>query len=292
MTAARIVGAGPAGVRLPGDRPAGSAAFADPASSAPVIVLAPAYSGASTLRSLLAGHPDLACTSGTSLLPLCEQAMATWRKADSRPSGQPSALAYAATRALASSIITSILVREGKRRWAEIAAPSPRAAGTFLRLYPQTRLVCLYRACQGAIRAALDASPWGITDPVFAPFAAAYPASTVASLTAYWVTATGYLLDLEREHPQSCLRVRSEDLAEAQHQTSDDMMAFLGLDAINDLAVPVQGTQPEPAPQDPGPEADVPVHLIPPAMLAQANDLLRQLSYPALPAPPSADSTR
>jgi hypothetical protein len=39
-------------------------------------------------------------------------------------------------------------------------------------------------------------------------------------------------------------------------------------------------------------DVPVPVHLIPPGMLAQANDLLRQLSYPALPAPPSTDSTR
>jgi hypothetical protein len=64
-------------------------------------------------------------------------------------------------------------------------------------------------------------------------------------------------------------------------------MAFLGLAGINDHAVPVQGIQPQPAPQNTGPEADapVPVHLIPPGMLAQANDVLRQLSYPALPAP-------
>jgi len=52
-----------------------------------VIVLAPAYSGAGTLRSLLEGHPDLACTAGTGLLPLCEQALATWRSADGRPAG-------------------------------------------------------------------------------------------------------------------------------------------------------------------------------------------------------------
>jgi Sulfotransferase family len=292
MAVARADRAGPAGGRLPGDRPAGPAAFTGPASSAPVVVLAPAYCGASALRSLLAGHPDLACTTSTGLLLLCEQAMATWQNADRRPSGQPSALATAATRALASAIITSILVREGKPRWAEIAAPSPRAAATFLGLYSQTRFVCLYRACPGAISAALDASPWGITDPVLAPFTAAYPASTVASLTAYWVTATGSLLAFEREHPQSCLRVRYEDLARAQHQTTENMMGFLGLARNNDHAVSAPGTQPQPAPQDTSPEADIPVHLIPPGLLAQANDLLRQLSYPALPAPRRSDSTR
>ena len=292
MPATRSAALAPGTGQVPRDRPGGPAGQGDAVRNPPVIVLTPPYSGAGRLVSLLARHPDLACTSGTGLLPLCEQAMATWRNADGRPAGLPSSLARAATRALAASVITSILAREGKPRWAEIAAPSPRAAQTFLRLYPQTRFLCLYRACQGAIRASLDVSPWGITDPAFAPFTAAYPASTVASLTAYWVTATGNLLDFEREHPQSCLRVRFEDLARTPHQTTENIMAFLSLAGINDHAVPGQGSQPQPTPQDTGSEVDIPVHLIPPGILAQANDLLRQLSYPALPAPPSADRTR
>jgi hypothetical protein len=96
------------------DRPAGSVGPADPpSSSAPVIVLAPPYTGVSTLRSLLEGHPDLACTSGTGLLPLCEQAIATWSRADGRPADTPSSLALTATRALATSVIISILAKEG-----------------------------------------------------------------------------------------------------------------------------------------------------------------------------------
>jgi len=247
-----------------------------------VIVLAPAYSGASTLRPLLAGHPDLACTSGTGLLPLCEQAMATWRSADGRGPGPPSSLAATATRALAASVITSILAREGKRRWCEVAAASPQAAETFLRLYPGTRFLCLHRACQGVIRGVLDASPWGITDPLFAPFAIKYPANTVASLTAYWVTATGPLLAFEREHPRSCLRVRFEDLAQGQ-QAEEPITSFLGLAAVGR---PIPGSHDEPQPASPDPElaADLPVNLIPPALLAQANDLLQQLKYPVMAA--------
>jgi len=253
----------------------------DPAARAPVIVLAPAYSGASALRSLLAAQPDLACTAGTGLLPLCEQAMNTWRNADGRPAGPPSPLASAATRALAASFITSILVREGKSRWCEVAAASPEAARTFLRLYPQTRFLCLYRACQGAIRAVLDASPWGITDPVLAPFTTAYPASTVASLTAYWIATTGPLLAFEQEHPQSCLRIRYEDLVAARPETAASMAAFLGLD---DHAAAGPGGRPQPAPENlAGPEPDFPAELIPPRMLAQASDLLGRLGYPALP---------
>lgn len=256
---------------------------ADQTSDAPVIVLAQPYSGASTLRALLEGHPDLACTSGTGLLPLCEQAMATWHNADGRKAGTSSSLAFTTTRALATSLIISILAREGKPRWCEVAAASSQAAETFLRLYPGTRFLCLYRSCPGVIRAALDASPWGITDPVFTPFTSRYPANTVASLTAYWVSATGPLLAFERGHPASCLRVRFEDLAQDQ-QADDQITSFIGLnDAVGR---PVSGSDGGPQSASPSTElaANLPAHLIPPALLAQANELLQQLNYPTMAA--------
>jgi len=281
-TVARTVGTNPIGVHLPRDRPAGSTAAADRPSNAPVIVLAPAYSGASMLRLLLEGHPELACTSGTGLLQLCEQAMATWRIADGRPAGPPSSLAFTATRALASSVVISILAREGKPRLCEVAAANPQAAETFLRLYPETRFLCLYRACPGVIRAALDASPWGITDPVFAPFTIKHPANTVASLTAYWVTVTGPLLAFEREHPRSCLRVRFEDLARDQRQVEERAISFLGLTSTVGRAVLGGHREAWPTTPETGLMADPPGHLVPPALRAQANDLLRQLDYPVM----------
>jgi hypothetical protein len=166
-----------------------------------------------------------------------------------------------------------------------LAAANSSAAETFLGLFPGTRFLCLHRAWPAVIRAALDASPWGIADPAVAPFVRAYPASTVAALTACWVTHTETLLAFEQAHPQACLRVRFEDLAEARHETTEVMTAFLGLAGINGQVARGEGNQPQPAPEDSGPEADLPVDLIPPGILAQADDLLRQLSYPALPAP-------
>jgi sulfotransferase family protein len=272
---------GGAQVPRPGpDRPAEPGGAA---SDAPVIVLASPYSGATGLRALLARQPDLACTSATGLLPLCEQAMTTWRNADGRAAGPPSRLAVTATRALAASIITSVLAREGKRRWCEVAAANAPAAETFLRLYPGTRFLCLHRACQGMIRAALDASPWGIADPVFAPFTLAYPGSTPAALTACWVTYTRTVLAFEAAHPQACLRVRFEDLTEAQHQTAGKKItAFLGIADLDTQSASRQSSQLGPASQNSCPEKEFPVDLIPPTLLAQANDLLRQLDYPAL----------
>ena len=63
------------------------------------------------------------------------------------------------------------------------------AAETFLGLYPGTRFLCLYRAWPDFIRAALEASPWGIPIQGRAVLQE-YPASPVAALTAYWVDGT------------------------------------------------------------------------------------------------------
>jgi protein-tyrosine sulfotransferase len=259
-------------------RPLG-AAGPNAAAHGPVIVLAPAYSGASRLRSLLDGHPDLACTSGTGILPLCEQAIAAWRSADGQAARAPSQLAVTATRALASSIITALLAREGKWRWCEIIVANTQVAETFLRIYPGATFLCLYRACPDVIRAALDGSPWGIADPVFLPFTRAYPASTATALTAYWVAHTTGILEFERAHSQACLRIRFEDLTAAQHETAARISSFLGLEG---QAVPPEDSGTRPESGGTGPAAEFPVDLIPPAMLAQANDLLRQLGYPSL----------
>jgi hypothetical protein len=260
-----------------------------PASRAPVIVLATPYSGAERLRSLLEGLPDLACTSGTGILPMCEQALAAWRSAEGRPGGPPSALGVSSTRALVSVIISTILAREGKRRWCEACTATPEAAEAFLRLYPETRFVCLHRSCADVIRAALDASPWGITDPALAPFIRAQPTSTAAALTAYWAARTESLLAFEESRPQAALRIRLEDLATAEQATTRAIMSFVGITSPGSDTAPAcgkarqePGTPPAGTPHTPRPDTAFPVGLISPAVLARANDLLRQLGYPAL----------
>ena len=155
-------------------------------------------------------------------------------------------------------------------------------------MYPGTRFLCLYRECRDVIRAVLDSSPWGITDPYFASLAVKFPANTVASLTAYWVAATGPLLAFEREHPNSCLRVRFEDLVSGQ-QTPDQITSFLGLARAAGRPIPGGFDKPQPALPGTKPAAELPVRLIPPALLAQANDLLQQLNYPVMAASRTSD---
>lgn len=256
--------------------------------SAPVIVLATAYSGTARLRPLLDRVPDLAFTSATGILPLCDQALATWRSADGRAGQAPSALAVSSTRALASVIISAVLTREGKRRWCETSTAMPEAAEAFLRLYPAARFVCLHRSCAGVIRAALDASRWGLADPALAPFTRAHPASTAAALAAYWSAHTGSLLAFEQAHPRAVLRVRFEDLAAGEPDIAREVTSFLSTAGPGDDAPGSDNAWPQPwitgdeADHPAAPETGPPAGLIPPAVLTRVNDLLRKLGYPAL----------
>jgi hypothetical protein len=139
----------------------------------------------------------------------------------------------------------------------------------------------------GSHPATLDASPWGLTDPVFAPFTQAHPVSTVAALTAYWVAHTQALLTFERAHPQACLRIQFEQLTEARPQTEEAIMSFIGVTTPDGQAAPTPDRQTQPESGTAVREPEYPAGLIPAAMRARANDLLRQLGYSVLPAAPA-----
>ena len=238
---------------------------------APVVVLTYAHSGAERLRAVLGGWPEVACTSGTGLLPLCEQAAATWRHAEGRAGTGLSALASASVRALAGGVITTILAGSGARVWCEIATAPPRYAETFLGLYPGTRFLCLHRGCADVIAAGVRANPWRIAAGEVLPFAGAFPGNQAAALASYWAHCTGQLLEFERAHAEMCLRVKVEDVDFA----SEKIGSFLDL---GERTWPGSGGA---EPMAAG--AQVPGDCLPPSLLAQVADLLEQLGYPPMP---------
>jgi hypothetical protein len=240
------------------------------AAGAPVIVLTYQHGGAERLWSLLTGHPDLACTAGTGVLPLCEQAAATWRSAEGRTGTRMSPLAARSIRSMTTAVIVTVLARHGGRRWCEFASAPPRCAETFLQLYPQARVLCLYRSCTGFIQDAVRASPWGLAGPEYAPFAAAYPASTPAALTACWTAATAPLIEFEETHPDACMRVRREDVTDGAYPAG--LLTFLGIET------PPAGPRGPgaPPPPPPPPPAGGPWHPTPEP----------STPHPTIPSPP------
>jgi hypothetical protein len=242
----------------------------------PVIVLTYLHSGADRLRSLLSAAPGFACTEGTGVVRLCDQAVAVWRQAEGGISGPRtlSGQATAAVRAMAGGLAAKILGEASQQRWCEfLAVTQAPAAGTLLTLFPATRFICLHRCFGDVARAALRTSPWGLAGPCYSPFVAAQPGGALAAMAAYWVTHTAALLTFEHEHPQACLRVRYEDLAAAPELTSRTMLAFLGAGQA--------GGQRAPDPERQAAQR-VPAEQVPEPLLSQVNDLLLRLGYPQL----------
>ena len=128
----------------------------------PLVVLNSLDAGADRVLAVLSGHPDLACMPGTGLLPLCEQAAVAWGRVEGGGGMLPSPLAAASIRSMVSAMAVTLRARTGRRRWCEFSVAAPSAAAALLAVYPDTRLVCLYRSCPDFVRAALDASPWGL----------------------------------------------------------------------------------------------------------------------------------
>jgi hypothetical protein len=275
-------------VRGSAGQPGATADASRPAQAGHVIILGYPHSGGARLLSLLSDSTPLACTSGTGLLVLCDQAAALWRRMENGDpeSGQISALAAASIRALSGAVVTQILATVGRNRWCELAIASEQAAGTFLSLYPSARFVCMHRCFSHVARVAIHASPWGLDGPGYAPFVAAYPNSTLAALAAWWAARTSALLTFEQDHPDASLRVRYEDLVADQPAITSAIASFLDINdtrnqpTINQGHLPAAATTAEPAISEP--EPPVPVALLPPPLLSQVNDLLERLGYPLL----------
>jgi hypothetical protein len=247
-----------------------------PSPGSHIVVLAYPQSGADRLWSLLAGHPSLACTAGTELIPLCDQAASTWRTAEASGSTL-SALAAASVRAMAGSLITVARSQAGRERWCEICTAPAQSARTFLQLYPDTRVICLHRNCADFICSAAPGSARRSGGQAFGAFAAAHPGNPVAAAAAYWSFRTEQLLALEQDKAGQCLRVRYEDLvcgpAEEEH-----VLGFLGLRRA------AAGLRPGPA--GAGARPDIPpgqhaaiARRIRPPLLDQVNRLHAELGY-------------
>lgn len=258
------------------DRQVGSLAH-----EAPVVVLTYPYAGAERLESLLRSHPALACTSSTGILPLCARAAATWRAVEgSRADIGLSSLAITSTRVLTNAVITSILARTGRRRWCEFATAPPSMAEAFLQIYPRTRFLCLHRANADVIQAALQANPWGLEGPEFAPHTNLYPERKAAALTAYWATRSEALIQFEEDHSDACRRLRYEDLANGLRDA--DLPTFLGIEqpdhnlTVREVASNI--SQNHPSSRHP----PFPANQVPLPLLAKAQELATNLGYPLL----------
>lgn len=264
------------GLPRPGTQAAAHPAGAD-AGRDPVIVLSCAYAGAGQVQNALAAGSELACTSGTGIIPLCAAAADTWRRIEDVPGATMSPLAIATVRALVTAQVTAILADSGQPRWCELATASPGAAEVFLQLFPHARFICVYRRCPEVAAAAVRANPWGLQGQGLVPYLLTYPGNNVAALAAYWANSAEQLIEFERAHQEVAHRVRYEDVTAHPEQTLATVRATLGLSGTA-YSVPSRWLAgPGTAPADPQDEA--PAEMIPPPLRERISRLHAELGY-------------
>lgn len=244
---------------------------------APLIVLTYAHAGADQLSRLLSASSSLVCTSGTGLLPVCHEALGTWRQAEH--GSRPSTLAIKSVRSLATSVITVLLAADGASRWCETTLAGAAAARSFRQIFPATTFLCLHRSLSGIAAEAVRSYPWGLGGSPFWPYASPNPGNNVATVAAYWAAHTQDLLDFEEQYPESCQRCRYEDLAAESADGIGQVLAVLGVPA-GQVGLPQQPTRPPGSQPDRGePGAALPAALIPPRLLAEVRKLHDALGY-------------
>jgi hypothetical protein len=257
---------------------------ADPeARNGPVIVLACAHSGGARIVEGLAADPSVVATAGTGIIPLCGNAAQVWQQLQGRTGPQLSRLAISTLRALITTQVTMILAEAGKARWCELAIGATSAAQSFLQAFPDTAFVAVHRRSTDMIRAAVQASPWGLHMPRLAPYLSAYQGQTAAALAAHWADSTELLLAFEAANPRVTYRVRYEDAAADSSHALANLRSCLGLSC----AVPHEAQLPEPASagqpaseQMPPPETALPAYAIPRPLLDRLTQLHAELGYP------------
>lgn len=120
--------------------------------------------------------------------------------------------AIAGIRHTVDEMIGSYLARRGGQRYRDKSLGAARFADLLLRVYPQTKFLCLYRHPMDMIASGIEACPWGTRGYGFDSYIGASPGNTVLALARYWNDNTAAILGVEDRFPGSCHRVRYEDL--------------------------------------------------------------------------------
>jgi hypothetical protein len=267
----------------------------------PVFVICSGRSGSTLLRFLLDAHPELACPPETNMPGLCGQLATVWSLIEGAPlspnrGDEPPKVPDAAIvgiRHTMDEMIGSYLDRRGKQRYCDKSLGTARFADLLLRVYPDAKLLCLYRHPMDVIASGLEACPWGLSGYGFDPFIAETPGNAVLALARFWTVNAAATLAVEERFPGSALRVRYEDLvADPEHEAAQ-IFSFLGTSPAPGIsATCFSGERERFGPGDykiwrtsritgdsVGRGWSVPAEMIHATVLAQVNELAENLGY-------------
>jgi hypothetical protein len=268
----------------------------------PVFVLSASRSGSTLLRFILDSHPDLACPPETSIASACAGLARSWdvlenaESGNRRPVTEPVSLpphVRLAVRAAIDEAFGHYLRRRGKRRWCDKSLDTYQFADLITQVYPAAKFICLYRHCMDVIASGVEVCPWGLHRFGFDQFVAQFPGNSVAAIGGYWLSCAQTMLAFEEQHPQSCHRLRYEDLVTAPEETAAAIFSCIGAEPVPGITEACFRTAHEGG--GPGDEkiwfttsvssgslgrgVSVPARALPPQLRQSINEMLGKLGY-------------
>jgi hypothetical protein len=190
-------------------------------------------------------------------------------------------------------MVGSYLVRKGKERYCDKSLGTARFAELLVRVYPQTKFICMYRHPMDVIASGIEACPWGLKGFGFEPFVAETPGNAVLALARFWAANAGMVLAVEERFPERCHRVRYEDLVAEPEQVACQIFSFLGASPAQGISTACFSAERERyGPADykiwrtsqitnasVGRGWSIPAALIPPPVVTEVNALADTLGY-------------
>ncbi len=103
-------------------------------------------------------------------------------------------------------------------------------------MYPEAKFLCLYRHPMDMIASGIEACPWGLTGYGFDSYIAGSRREHRAGAGALLGRPHQRDPAAEEQFPQSCHRVRYEDLVTDPERTADEMFKFIGVPSVPGVA--------------------------------------------------------
>lgn len=200
----------------------------------PSFVLCTARSGSTLLRYVLDTHQELCAPPELEIGALCERLLwlytYTVDEEQEIDPGWAAASARRRTRRIVDEIMYEYCSRFGKMLWCEKSNGNLSRLHVLEDVYPDARLIFLYRHCLDVVRSCLEIERAMPGRSGFEPFLARHPRSPFEALVEYWCDATERLLACEKANARRSTRLRYEDLVTQPRRVLPRVFSLLEVD--------------------------------------------------------------
>ena len=268
----------------------------------PAFVLCAARTGSTLLRYILDTHPELCAPPELQIGALCQQLIwlytYTVDEAQELEPAWGAASARRRTRRIVDEIMHEYCKRQGKALWCEKSIGNLPRLHVLDEVYPDARLIFLYRRCLDAVASGLEVERSMPGRFGYEPYLARHPDSPFEALVECWCDSCERLIAYEKANARRATRLRYEDLVRQPRRVLPRVFDLLDLEWSPELLDRVFAVRHARGPGDGkiaftsriesgsiGRGASLPWRTLAPGLLVRVQSLLKELGYPPLEEP-------